>query len=369
LPSRPAIFFGRDDLVNTIIDSLIQQVDSHICVLGPGGVGKSSLVLAALHDPRISSIFDDQIFFVPCDAASDLSGLVSVMSSYFGLQGEQLQDRLISLFRHGDHRKLLVLDNFESPWENMARRGDVENFLSTLSGIPELAIIVTMRGAERPSGTLWSRPFLPMVAPYDRSSARDTFLAITDGDPHDPYLDTLLDYADDLPLAVTLIAATAQYEPTAELVHRWKSDGTALADHGKHRKNSLDISIRITLDSPRIARFPEALQVLSLLSLLPEGVELEDVRAFAPDVLKPEGAISILLGNALVFRVSSGRLKVLAPVRNFIERHHFPAPSAFQTLCSRYAEVAASASRIGFSGCGPLYRKLGMELGNIESLL
>ncbi|KZT34563.1 hypothetical protein SISSUDRAFT_1052598 [Sistotremastrum suecicum HHB10207 ss-3] len=291
------------------------------------------------------------------------------MSSYFGLQGEQLQDRLISLFRHGDHRKLLVLDNFESPWENMMRRGDVENFLSTLSGIKELGIIVTMRGAERPSGTLWSRPFLPMIAPYDRSAARDTFLAITDGDPHDPHLDILLDYADDLPLAVTLIAATAQYEPTSELVDRWKSDGTALADHGQHRKNSLDISIRITLESPRIARFPEALQVLSLLSLLPEGVELDDVRAFAPDVLKPEGAISILLGNALVFRVATGRLKVLAPLRNFIQHHHFPSSSAFWNLCKRYAEVASSANRIGYPGCGATYRKLGGEIGNIESLL
>ena len=37
----------------------------------------------------------------------------------------------------------------------------MEGFLSHLNHLPKLAIIVTMRGTQRPSGVSWSRPLLP----------------------------------------------------------------------------------------------------------------------------------------------------------------------------------------------------------------
>ncbi len=46
---------------------------------------------------------------------------------------------------------MLILDNFETPWEPLASRDEVETLLAQLTDIPNLTLVVTLRGAERPS--------------------------------------------------------------------------------------------------------------------------------------------------------------------------------------------------------------------------
>ena len=55
---------------------------------------------------------------------------------------------------------LLTLDNLETPWELKSNRLAVEELLLQLTDIPRLSLLVTLRGAERPSGIPWTRPFL-----------------------------------------------------------------------------------------------------------------------------------------------------------------------------------------------------------------
>jgi hypothetical protein len=38
---------------------------------------------------------------------------------------------------------ILVLDNFETPWEPLGSRAEVEDFLSLLTEIPNLALVVS----------------------------------------------------------------------------------------------------------------------------------------------------------------------------------------------------------------------------------
>ncbi|KAF7325349.1 NB-ARC domain-containing protein [Mycena venus] len=52
---------------------------------------------------------------------------------------------------------------------------EVEEFLSLLTDVPHLALIVTMRGAERPGKILWTRPFLLPLRPLSNDAARQTF--------------------------------------------------------------------------------------------------------------------------------------------------------------------------------------------------
>jgi hypothetical protein len=40
----------------------------------------------------------------------------------------------------------MVLDNFETPWEPIELRGQVEDFLSLLADIPSLALLVGRPG-------------------------------------------------------------------------------------------------------------------------------------------------------------------------------------------------------------------------------
>ena len=50
---------------------------------------------------------------------------------------------------------LLILDNLETPWESKDTQQAVEELLLQLTNIVGLSLVVTLRGAERPSGIPW----------------------------------------------------------------------------------------------------------------------------------------------------------------------------------------------------------------------
>ena len=53
MPLKPEVFHGRDDLVQDIAQLLLQEKTSRICILGPGGMGKTSVSLAVVELPLI----------------------------------------------------------------------------------------------------------------------------------------------------------------------------------------------------------------------------------------------------------------------------------------------------------------------------
>jgi hypothetical protein len=59
-----------------------------------------------------------------------------------------------------------------------------------------------MRGAERPMGIRWSRPFIQPLETLNRRAAKECFLDIVDNMEDDSQLDALLDLTDNVPLAV-----------------------------------------------------------------------------------------------------------------------------------------------------------------------
>ncbi|KZO91442.1 hypothetical protein CALVIDRAFT_541846 [Calocera viscosa TUFC12733] len=53
LPSKPQIFFGRDSEVDLLIQALIDNTAAHLAILGPGGMGKTTIATAVLHNDRV----------------------------------------------------------------------------------------------------------------------------------------------------------------------------------------------------------------------------------------------------------------------------------------------------------------------------
>ncbi len=54
-PLKPEIFHGRDDLVDQIARLLVKKETAHVCLLGPGGMGKTSVSLAVVcHQGAVS---------------------------------------------------------------------------------------------------------------------------------------------------------------------------------------------------------------------------------------------------------------------------------------------------------------------------
>jgi len=89
--------FGRDSQIEELVaDFLAEPSSEPKPILGPPGVGKSTLSLAALHDPRVRERFGDQRYFVHCDAAKDRTALAAEIALTVGLPlGPDLEDKLL----------------------------------------------------------------------------------------------------------------------------------------------------------------------------------------------------------------------------------------------------------------------------------
>src|ERR1700761_8991102 len=123
---------------------------------------------------------------------------------------------------------MLVLDNMETPWEPKNNRQAVDDLLLQLTDVPGLSLVVTLRGAEHPSGIPWTRPFLPPLHSLDYQASIQTFTSISDVSEDTPGLGELIQVTDGLPLAITLMATQAQYTSCALLLSRWIEKRTAM---------------------------------------------------------------------------------------------------------------------------------------------
>lgn len=144
MPPRPQIFYGRDSELRATID-ILQQSSARIAILGTGGIGKTSLALAVAHHPDVAAKYSsNNIHFVTCQSTPSCAELVSTIASHIGLpQSPHLSRKIVQHFVSAPP-SLLVLDNFETPWEPSGSRPEVEEFLSRLADIPHLAILVRL---------------------------------------------------------------------------------------------------------------------------------------------------------------------------------------------------------------------------------
>ncbi|KAJ6541008.1 hypothetical protein DFH09DRAFT_1282842 [Mycena vulgaris] len=325
LPGRPKIFHGRDSELENVVQNLIKD-SPRVAILGAGGMGKTSLARAALHHPEIAGKYQ-QCFFVGCDSATTTLELADLIGAQLGLQtGKDLTTLVAQYFARGPSC-LLILDNLETAWEPLGSRAGVEEFLSLLTDVAHLALVITMRGAERPAKVRWTRPFLLPLSPLTDDAARQTFIDIAD-DFHDKEeVNELLQLTDNMPLAVDLIAHLVDYEGCPNILARWKTEKTSLLSEGHDKRSSLDASITVSLSSPRMKARPGAMDLLRLLAILPDG--LSDIELLQSDLPIQDllGCKTLLLGTSLAYIDDRKRLKSLVPIREHI--HHFYAPSAF----------------------------------------
>ncbi|KAJ7912160.1 hypothetical protein B0H13DRAFT_2007882 [Mycena leptocephala] len=275
LPASPQIFHGRESELEGL-RGILARDSARIAILGPGGMGKTTLALSLLHEPSTVSKYVHR-YFVPCHSTPTCSELVSNIASHIGVaQGRNLAHRI------GHHLSLnppslLILDNLETPWEPLSSRADVEELLSLLADVSHVAIVITMRGAERPGKVKWTRPCPPPLKPLSDVPALQTFVDIA-GESHDKIA-----------------------------LSRWKTESTRLLSDGYDKTSSLEISIILSLSSSRMNS--EAQKLLSLLSMLPDG--LSDA-----DLVQSKLPISSILSST----------QSLVPIREYVHNVYPSSP-------------------------------------------
>ncbi|KAJ6527116.1 hypothetical protein B0H19DRAFT_1275427 [Mycena capillaripes] len=349
LPASPKIFHGRESELAALIATLLSN-PARAIILGPGGMGKTTLAMAGLHHPAMIDKYRTR-HFISCESANSAVDLVTNIGLHLGLEpSAQLSKIIIAHFKLCEPC-LLVLDNFETPWESLESRGQVEELISLLAEIPSLALLITMRGAERPGKVKWNRPFLPPLDLLSLSASRQIFVDVADapGAGEEAALDELLHLSGNLPLAVNLMANIASFEGYSETLARWQIENIALLSDGHDKSSNLEKSITLSLNSPRLSSSPHVKNLISLLSLLPDGILAEDIIASKvpiPDIRKWQ---SLLLRTSLAYIDVNGRLK--APLRIY-----------FQDLLELWQSLRGLSS-------GDVAPALVAYLGNINELM
>jgi hypothetical protein len=228
-----------------------------------------------------------------------------------------------------------------------------------------------MRGAERPSKVQWTHPFLHPLSPLSSDAAHQTFIEIAD-EIHDVLeVGQLLEITDNIPLAVQLVANIAASEGCQATLERWKVENTALLSAGYDKRSNLEISIKLSLLSPRMVSLPHAVDLLGLLSLLSDGISNTDLTQSKPPIPEIVKCQTTLLRTSLAFVDHAGRLKVLAPIRDYIQATRPPSPPLVRPLRKYFSDLLSLWTTVinSSSGVGDLTPHLLSNLGNMHNLL
>ncbi|KAJ7273529.1 hypothetical protein B0H12DRAFT_496918 [Mycena haematopus] len=362
LPRMPRSFFGREEPIAAAITTIIAPTPGRVAILGAAGIGKTSVASMVLFDPRVVECFGDHRYFISCDAAGGKDDLLTAIAGPLGLQGDKLQKKILEALGKPEHRSVIVLDNFESPWDSTSKK-EVESFLASLCALDTLAVLITMRGSERPAGVQWSRPFLPQLGPLDVPAARKAFLALSDCLENDPWIDPCV-YR-----SCSLLERECAPDSTETLLARWREEHSSLLHRTPDPRSSLDISIGISLNSPRMKAVPEALTLLSLISLLPDGVDNSELAAIFPSIGKSRRALSALWQTSLAYNDGHNRTRVLSPIRAHMILHHQSDTAHRVSVLTYYMGLAGLSSDLGGPHGQVIVKRLTPEIGNLHSVV
>jgi hypothetical protein len=142
LPLEPKIFHGRQSEIEDILE-LFRQGTPRVAILGAGEMRKTSLARALIHHAEITGKYSQNRFFITCDSAATQVELAALIGAHLELKpGKDLTHPVIQHFSRTPD-SLLILDNLETLWEPADSRSPIEEFLSLLTGVDHLALLVS----------------------------------------------------------------------------------------------------------------------------------------------------------------------------------------------------------------------------------
>ncbi|KZP09205.1 hypothetical protein FIBSPDRAFT_938574 [Athelia psychrophila] len=378
-PSPPDIWFGRDEIVSTLAGIIAGNENARLAILGAGGMGKTSTALHVIHHEAVVARYKDRIFFVACDAATSADLLASRILQVIGVSVDAKENLLTALhlaLKCG-LPTLLLLDNFESLWEAEKDHTATRDLLQKIAGSPSSTLILTMRATTPPPGIRWT--FFESLPPLPASSAKEVFLAINatfcDGsDDGDEVLDELLMELDYVPLAIHLLAHVSTDLSPRFVLKQWQKQRTrmlSLDSYTTDKLESVDVSISLSVRSLGVGRNPDAIQLLGMLCLLPDGLlRWQDRLEVIEKTFETASASLFLLRKFALVYTAGAKLGVLSPIRHFILQHYPPDSQHAQCISNIIWDVVCTHAMVDF---GPEFHgavaALSPEMGNIGNLI
>jgi hypothetical protein len=211
---------------------------------------------------------------------------------------------------------------------------------------------------------------LGALKPLDQEAARLTFTDIADSGHSQEEVDQILSLTDNMPLAISLIAHLADTEGCSTVLSRWDKEKTSLISEGSDKRSNLDLSISLSLSSPRIQLLPHSQELLSLLSMLPDGLsDIDLIQSKLPleNILKCKTALK---STALAYSDEHKRLKVLMPIREYLQQYQPPGNHLVQSLLKYFQEMLKFyMDYIGTQSSSSTVPRIKTNLTNIQNVL
>ena len=300
-PQGPHLLIGREDDVAELTKRVCDR--GFVTIVGPAGVGKTSLALAAARD--VAERFDGGVCFVDLAAINDPQLVCAAIASALG-SGAGLVDLLVGIVEALRSRAmLLILDNCEHV---LAAAALVAEHIHL--ALPDVGIIATSREPFR-SKTENVYRLSPLRCPADdlRLDGRQAMafpaveLFVTRAqeaagyglsDPDAPVIADICRRLDGIPLAIELAAPRLKSHDAATLL-RHLNESFDLLNYGPRTAPLRHQALQATLDwSYRLLSEAEA-SLLRHLSVFSGVFTTEDVLGITSDVVASPGETAACL--------------------------------------------------------------------------
>ncbi|MCV2487758.1 winged helix-turn-helix domain-containing protein [Geodermatophilus sp. YIM 151500] len=326
LPWRPGELLGRAEDRALLRSCLAEQ--RLVTVVGPGGVGKTRLVLEVAHELAADG---RRVWWVDLSAVTG-QRLADAVAEAAGTERPHGPDPAAGLAAAlAGHRGVLVLDNAETVLEPLAPL--VERLLAAA---PELTLVATSRERLAAAGEhVHVLAPLPLPAGPDRDNpAVRLFVARAPGLEVDRLSDEDLDLVvatcrrlDGLPLAIEIGAARAPALGLREFADRLGS-GLDLLTGGRRTAAARHRSVRAVVDwSFGLLGDAEA-RLLVRLGVFPGSFPLDRVEAVCADDGLPLPSVGPLLARLVeqsLVQAGEGRFWLLETLRTYTRERLDPA--------------------------------------------
>ena len=353
LPSAATSFVGREQELALLLQQLAQADCRLLTVIGPGGIGKTRLILQAAHGltEALPASFADGVHWVDLSAIGSQDGLISTVAQSLGCylsEADPAQQLLDYLTRK---KRLLVLDNFEQ------LQAHATVLQSWLEAAADLKLLLSSR-LPLPLAQEWRFPLSGLqtdnaLALFHARAQR----AQPDYDRQHPAISDICVLLDGLPLAIEMAASWLRLLTPDEILRQLAQNRDLLdvtePSIAPRQANMQDVLTQSWRLLPTAER-----ETLRKLSVFVGGFSLEAAQNVAAAML---AQLASLADKALLQRDPTGRYRLHELIRQYATERLRQYPEQTLTAQCRHSQYYLGL----LAQHNPL--QLRSEFGNIRS--